>query len=65
MKIEGKLSLLNQAAIPKSLKSNLNKEIGSPFGVLNKLSNSLELFEDGTYGLRKEFEQIQEKAEKN
>ncbi len=63
-KIEDKLALLDQSVIPKNMESSLKKEIGSSFAILSKLSNSIELFENETPELKKEFDKIQEQAEK-
>jgi len=62
--VEEKLELLEQSAIPKNLESTIRKEIGSSLAVMNKLSESIELFDDESSGLKKECIKFQAKAER-
>ena len=64
IKIEEKLAMLSQSVLPKNIKSSIKKEIGSSLAMMSKLSGDMELFEENSSGLHKEFDKIQVKVEK-
>jgi len=63
-KVLEKLSILEQPTVPRALISNLKKEIGSSLGVMDKISNSMDLFKEDSSVLRRDFIQLQIKVEK-
>lgn len=63
-KVHENLSLIEQSAIPKTLVSNLKKEIGSAIGEMRKTANSKDLFEEEARDLKNELQKLETLVEK-